>query len=232
LSFTQIYTVVLATILNMSKKEKAEVTPAPPSLKKQLSSTGSTKNGSILSFFSKAPNGTPKSSTGFLHSSSEAKGVNAMAKPSVPVKKPSFKKTTAKNITPVPSSDAMGPSSSQENENGGIPDEVENTGLPSPATPAKKVISQVVNGNAFGSSPSRKVCLLVHIWLRKKTGLTLQLQAKKAISYSESSDDDEDAFDPAGISAKNRKARKPVVANDEDEEDVFIGVLDGADDDG
>jgi DNA mismatch repair protein MSH6 len=154
--------------------------------------------------------------------------VNAMAKPSVPVKKPSFKKTTAKNITPVPSSDAMGPSSSQENENGGIPDEVENTGLPSPATPAKKVISQVVNGNAFGSSPSRKVCLLVHIWLRK----TLQLQAKKAISYAESSDDDEDAFDPAGISAKNRKARKPVVANDEDEEDVFIGVLDGADDDG
>jgi DNA mismatch repair protein MSH6 len=51
----------------------------------------------------------------------------------------------------------MGPSSSQENENGGIPEEVEDNGLPSPATPAKWV--QAVNGNgaAFGSSPSRKV---------------------------------------------------------------------------
>ena len=81
-----------------------------------------------------------------------------MAKPAVPVKKPSFKKITVKNMTPVPSSDAMGPSSSQENENGGIPAEVEDTGLPSPLTPAKK-LQQVVNGSvAFGSSPSRKVC--------------------------------------------------------------------------
>jgi hypothetical protein len=52
----------------------------------------------------------------------------------------------------------MGPSSSQENENGGIPEEVEDIGLPSPSTPAKRV-QQVVNGTlAFGSSPSRKVC--------------------------------------------------------------------------
>ena len=81
-----------------------------------------------------------------------------MAKAAVPVKKPAFKKTAVKNLTPVPSSDAMGPSSSQENENGGIPEEVEDTGLPSPSTPAKRV-QQVVNSTlAFGSSPSRKVC--------------------------------------------------------------------------
>lgn len=140
------------------KNESSEATPArpPSSLKKQTSSAGS-KNGSILSFFSKAPvNGTPSSAGGTWTTNSEPKGVNAMAKPTVP-KKPTFKKTIVKNMTPVPSSDAMGPSSSQENENGGIPEEVEDTGLPSPTTPAKRV--QAVNGNglAFGSSPSRKV---------------------------------------------------------------------------
>lgn len=134
-----------------NKTESTQGTPAPaPSLKKQSLSAGS-KNGSILSFFPKAPaNGTP-------NSFGETKGVNAMAKPQIPVKKPAFKKTTVKNITPVPSSDAVDPSSSQENENGGIPKEVADNGLPSPTTPAKKV--QAVNGHAmaFGSSPSRKV---------------------------------------------------------------------------
>jgi DNA mismatch repair protein MSH6 len=142
----------------MVKKEKGESTPAPPSLKKQASSAGSSKNGSILSFFSKAPNGTSNASTGVWKPNSEAKGVNALAKPPVPVKKPAFKKTSVKNMTPVPSSDAIGPSSSQEKENNGIPEEVEDTGLPSPATPAKR-LAQEVNGNAvvLGSSPSRKV---------------------------------------------------------------------------
>jgi DNA mismatch repair protein MSH6 len=142
----------------MAKKETSEGTPAPSSLKKQTSS-GSTKNGSILSFFSRAPNGTPNSATGVWTASGEAKGINAMAKPNVTVKKPAFKKATTHNVTPAPSSDAMGPSSSQENENGGVLKEVEDTGLPSPTTPTKKVVAQVVNGNALGSSPSRKVCL-------------------------------------------------------------------------
>lgn len=145
----------------MAKKEGLGETPAPSSQKKQQpSSAGSTRNGSILSFFSKAPNGTPNSATGVWAASSEAKGLNSMAKGNVSVKKPSFKKVTANNVTPVPSSDAMGPSSSQENENGGIPEEVEDTGLPLPAAPAKKVVMQEFNGKALGSSPSRKV--LIH----------------------------------------------------------------------
>jgi DNA mismatch repair protein MSH6 len=142
-------------------KEESNATPAkpPPSLKKQSSSSGpQSGQRSIHSFFSKAPaNGTPNSSSGILKASDPSKAVNAMAKPTVPVKKPAFKKSAVKNLTPVPSSDAVGPSSSQENENGGIPEEVEDTGLPSPSTPAK-IVQQVVNGTmAFGSSPSRKV---------------------------------------------------------------------------
>jgi DNA mismatch repair protein MSH6 len=82
-----------------------------------------------------------------------------MAKLATLPKKPAFKKTVSTSITPVPSSDAPGPDSSQENANGGIPEEVDDTGLPSPSTPAKKAVQQVVNGNAMalGSSPSRKV---------------------------------------------------------------------------
>lgn len=58
------------------------------------------------------------------------------------------------------------------------------------------------------------------------------MQAKqKAVSYAESSDD-EDAFDPAGISAKNRRVqRKRVVEDDEDEDDFVMGGDDGAGDD-
>jgi DNA mismatch repair protein MSH6 len=141
----------------MANKENGETTPIPPPLKKQASS--SSKNGSILSFFSKAPNGTPNPSSTVRKPSSEAKGINALPKPAGPIKKPAFKKTAVKNITPVPSSDAISPSSSQENENGGIPSEVEVTGLPSPTTPAKRIAPQEVNGNvvASGISPSRKV---------------------------------------------------------------------------
>ncbi len=142
-------------------KEEVNATPAkpPPSLKKQSSSSG-TQPGqrSIHSFFSRVPSSdTPSSSNGVLKASDTSKALNAMAKPIVPIKKPAFKKVAVKNVTPAPSSDAIGPSSSQENENGGIPEEVEESGLPSPSTPAKKV-QQVVNGTmAFGSSPSRKV---------------------------------------------------------------------------
>lgn len=141
----------------MAKQEKVETTPAPSSLKQQASSAAS-KNGSILSFFSKASNGTPTQSTGVWKPRDEAKGVNALPKLAVPVKKPAFRKAAIKSVTPVPSSDAIGPSSSQENENGGIPEEVE-AGLPSPITPAKRVVAQEVNGDAMvlGSSPSRKV---------------------------------------------------------------------------
>jgi hypothetical protein len=162
LTFRYRFPIYLGRLIKMAKpKDAVNATPArPPPLKKQTSSAGSQSGQrSIASFFSKAPApGTPHSSNGVLKANETSKAVNAMAKPNVPVKKPAFKKTAVKSITPVASSDAIGPSSSQENENGGIPEEVEDTGLPSPSTPAKRV-QQVVNGNGlvFGSSPSRKV---------------------------------------------------------------------------
>ncbi|TVY81493.1 DNA mismatch repair protein msh6 [Lachnellula suecica] len=194
-------------------KDASEATPArpTPTLKKQSSSTGSASGQrSIASFFSKAPANSTLSSLNGALKSNPCNATNSMAKPAAAPKKPAFKKAAVKNMTPVPSSDAMGPSSSQENENGGIPEEVDN-GLPSPTTPAKRVSQQATNGNSVGSSPSRK--------------------AKKVVSYAESDDDDEDAFDPAGISTQRQRKRKPIIEEDEDEEDAFIGGLDGAADD-
>jgi len=145
----------------MVKNEGAgDATPArpPTSLKKQTSSASSTKNGSILNFFSKAPsNGTPKSAGGTPTINSESKVLNSMAKPNIPVKKPAFRKPSAKNMTPVPSSDVIEPSSSQENENGGIPKEVDTTRWRSPLTLANEVQAANVSTIVFGSSPSRKV---------------------------------------------------------------------------
>ncbi|TAQ84034.1 hypothetical protein B7494_g7644 [Chlorociboria aeruginascens] len=193
----------------------AEATPArPPPLKKQSSSAASDKKQhSILGFFSKAP--TNPSPNGGLKPNASTNGVNVMAKPSPPAKKPAFKAAPSLKMTPVPSSDAVEPSSSQENENGGIPSEVD-TGLPSPLTPAKKP-TQAVKGSslALGSSPSRK--------------------AKKAVSYAEpvDEDDDEDIVHPSGTSGR-RKTKRRVVADeseDDDESDAFIGGLDGAMDD-
>jgi DNA mismatch repair protein MSH6 len=61
-------------------------------------------------------------------------------------------------------------------------------------------------------------------------------KAKKVVSYAESDDeDDEDAFDPAGINTQKRKLqRKSRAVEEDDEEDAFVGGLDGAaeDDDG
>ena len=135
-------------------KEESSVTPAkpPPSLKNRTPALGPSQDNdqSIASSRKHLRTRTSSSSNGVLKASETSNAVNAMAKPAVPVKKPAFKKTAVKIVTPVPSSDAMGPSSSQENENGGIPEEVEDTGLPSPSTPAKK-IQQVVNGNAMAS---------------------------------------------------------------------------------
>jgi DNA mismatch repair protein MSH6 len=152
-------------------KDPSNSTPAraPPSLKKQTSSVGSASNQrSIQSFFTKkAPSGTPGSSNGVSEASETSKSVNASTTSIPVVKKPAFRKSAVKNLTPVPSSDAVGPPSSQENENGGIPKEVEASDLPSPSTPAKGVL-QVVNSSALvlGSSPSRKVPRLASTFLR------------------------------------------------------------------
>ncbi|KAH6720735.1 muts domain V-domain-containing protein [Leptodontidium sp. 2 PMI_412] len=185
----------------MGKVKDGSATPAraPTSSQKQNSSAGPPSGQrTIQSFFGKkaaSSTPTPTPSNGVLKVNDTSNAVNAMAKPTLPVKKPAFRKPVVKSMTPVPSSDAMGPSSSQENENGGIPEEA-------------------VNGNALvlGSSPSRK--------------------AKKVVSYAESDDeDDEDAYDPAGINTKRRAVPKTKIEEDDEDEDVFIGGLDGAADD-
>jgi DNA mismatch repair protein MSH6 len=49
------------------------------------------------------------------------------------------------------------------------------------------------------------------------------------VSYAESDDeDDEDAFDPAGIKTQRRRLlQKSKILDDEDDDDVFVGGLDG-----
>ncbi|RDW82600.1 hypothetical protein BP6252_03712 [Coleophoma cylindrospora] len=195
----------------MARKESGEATPArpPPSLKKQNSSA--TNQRSILGFFSKAPtNGTPSTTNSALKENSTANGAT---KTPITVKKPVFKKSTAKNITPVPSSDAIGPPSSQENENGGIPKEVGGFDVQSHSTPTKNVNQIVSDAMDTFSSPSRK--------------------AKKVISYAESDDDEDDVVEPSASISRKRGAsrRKRIIEEDDDEEDAFIGGLDGADDD-
>ncbi|CZT09518.1 probable DNA mismatch repair protein [Rhynchosporium graminicola] len=202
----------------MAKVKEESGTPAraPPSLQKQNSSAGSQRT--IQSFFGKkaaSSTPTPTSSTtnGVLKVNDNSNSANAMAKTTLPPKKPAFRKPAVKNMTPVPSSDAVAPSSSQENENGGIPKEVEDTCLLSPSTPAKRALQTNATSLVLGSSPSRK--------------------AKKVVSYAESDDeDDEDAYDPAGSNTRRRAAApKAKIEEDDEDDDVFIGGLDGAADD-
>ena len=140
----------------MAKKENS-TTPAPPaSLKKQASS--SSKNGSILSFFSKAPNGTPNSATGVWKPASESKTGNDVGKPCVPVNKPVFKKTISKITTPVPSSDALCPPSSQENEDEDTPREVHSLNMLAILNGANLIVAQQSKSTMLmDSSPTRKV---------------------------------------------------------------------------
>lgn len=129
---------------------------APPSLKKQDSSAGSANQRSIQSFFAKKPsNTTPTPANGVTEASDTSKSVNSSAS-ALPPKKPAFKKSAIKNLTPVPSSDAMGPPSSQENLNGGIPEEVSEADLPSSTTAQRPQVTKT-SAMILGSSPSRKV---------------------------------------------------------------------------
>lgn len=148
--------------MRKSSSSAADRTPAkpPPSLKKANSSASAdTKQRFITGFFKKpSTDGTPTSSNGVLKPSSASANTNTVTKPTQPIKKPAFKKSSSafKNATPVPSSDAAGPSSSQENDNGGIPGDDEGNDMPTPTTPAKRV-QQQAKELVIGSSPSRKV---------------------------------------------------------------------------
>ncbi|TGO90999.1 hypothetical protein BPOR_0043g00100 [Botrytis porri] len=188
----------------MVKNTDNETTPArPPTLKKQNSSIGSNKNqASILGFFSKKPatTPTPKTSTaspsGILQPNGSANSAKSTPKPSSTVKRPQFKKPVQKSITPVPSSDNIEPDSSQENENGGIPTELDGcSSLPSAA--AKSVAEQIVDIN----------------------GLALT-----SISYAESDDDDEDVTPRTTQRRKGKKPM--IESDDDDEDTLsYLGLV-------
>ena len=145
-------------------EDAAEVTPSRPlpTLKKQNSSVTSDKSQrSILGFFSKAAsNGTQPASGSGNKTNGLSAASNGNSKLPSTSKKATFTKSKVQNVTPLPSSDPADILSSQENVIDGPADEVD-TSLPSPLTPAKSHVKQVVNGMHLSefSSPSRRVSM-------------------------------------------------------------------------
>ncbi|CAI4219273.1 unnamed protein product [Parascedosporium putredinis] len=194
-------------------------TPAKTPSSQKKGPTGSASAGkqqSIMSFFGR-PSATP---------SSAASKSKAAAPQSSPV--PCLKETTksnslprprAANITPIPSSDAVDPPSSQENMDSTVTKvrsaAAAAAGLPSPVTPAEALVKQTRTTSRpfMSSSPTRK--------------------ARKAVNYAESDDEDEDPFQRIQTSRARRKTRAlPTVSDDEDDYKEEAGnVADAADED-
>ncbi|KAL3427447.1 DNA mismatch repair protein msh6 [Phlyctema vagabunda] len=191
----------------MVKRENGDATPAraPPSLKKQSSSASSSKNqASILGFFSKAStNGTPKTSANALKDSGSANAVNSTPKSVAPVKKPAFRKTVVKAATPVPSSDAIGPPSSQENENGGIPSEGVNGAVGAMSSPSRKAKKQISYAESEDDEDEDIV---------QPASKSRRNGAKTQRKVVEEDDDDDDAF-VGGLDGAD---------NDDDDMDDFV----------
>lgn len=135
-------------------------TPAR-STKTPSGSTG--KQQSILGFFSKAAglaSSASKPSPGSA-TSVQNKNMSQCLKETTKSNSMSTIKRNNINITPVPSSDAMEPSSSQENMESATV-KVLRDQLPSPVTPAEIVTQQAGKGPSQpGSSPSRKVSSVI-----------------------------------------------------------------------
>ncbi|KAJ4004729.1 DNA mismatch repair protein msh6 [Fusarium irregulare] len=169
-------------------------TPArtPAKSTKASATPSSTKQRSIVSFFSKAPPSSPAAASSPLAKPSstpkqpsclkETTKANSLPK-STPSSKPKSTPTTAKQATPVPDSDAIEPPSSQENLDATV----------------KKSASKMKH-DALPSSPTRKV--------------------KKVVSYAESSDEDE-PFQFGGASKQRRRRARviPVVKDEDDYEE-------------
>ncbi|KAI1372382.1 DNA mismatch repair protein Msh6 [Hypoxylon crocopeplum] len=185
----------------------ARKTPSMSRKPSSASSSAAGKQQTILGFFSKAPQNSSPSSSCLKETT------RSNRKPSV--------------VTPVPSSDALEPSSSQENHGSAATVKVpRNASLPSPVTPAEQANKQAFSAVAsVASSPSRK--------------------AKKTVSYAESSDEDEDVFVAMKASQSRRRGRqrprvdddegddyeegKDVVPDDEDDEMADFVVSDDSD---
>ncbi len=196
----------------------------------QTASTG--KQQSILGFFSKSGGGGIASSP--APSSAERKVASS---PCLQETTRSNSMATTKrsvNLTPLPSSDAIEPGSSQENRH---PSDIKV--CPRESTSASyltlaKMILQPATG-VTASSPSRKVSPSILWQLSTLSGTsantTLQSQkAKKEVNYAESSgEEDEDVF--VSLRANRTRQRRPRTTVPDDDEDDYQAPEEGQKDD-
>jgi DNA mismatch repair protein MSH6 len=185
-------------------------TSAAPSAKKSTpASTG--KQQSILGFFVR--NGTPSTQRATPKDASSSPCLKETTKSNYMAIK-----TRPANITPVPSSDAVEPSSSQENANHDKL-KVADACLPSPLTPAELIKQAAPAKVGAPSSPVRNV--------RPSRPLpqdhcpNVIPQAKRSVNYAESSDDDEDPF--ASMRAAQSRRRNKVRSSIMEDEDEYDG---------
>ncbi|KAI0018584.1 muts domain V [Xylariomycetidae sp. FL0641] len=172
-------------------------TPAkpPPSLSRKPSSASSSAKGkqqSILGFFAKSASPAQHPSTTPVPSAASNQGAclkESTRSNSLQLSGKSTKK--APNVTPVPSSDALEPSSSQENHDT----------TPVPTAPTSKSGPHGIMAS-LGSSPSRKAKKVVSY-------------------AESSDDEDEDVFDALQSAQTRRRARQRPSAIQEDGEDDY-----------
>ncbi|KAH7140124.1 muts domain V-domain-containing protein [Dactylonectria estremocensis] len=191
------------------KASAAARTPAKAT--KPTAPTSSAKQRSIVSFFQKAAPSTPAAASSPLSKVTPSKQSSCLKETTKANSLPKAKlplKPSVKLSTPVPSSDAIEPPSSQENMDSGV--KVAQMPLSSPSvTPAKSRQAPARKSDALPSSPSRKV--------------------KKVVSYAESSDE-EGPFKFNNASATRRRTRARQVVKDEDDYDENDDVAEEDDD--
>ncbi|KAI8947853.1 DNA mismatch repair protein msh6 [Xylaria longipes] len=160
-----------------------------PSSASASSSTATRKQQSILGFFARSsPSAPSKSSTATTPTAATPARPSCLRETTKSNSLQLNRSKKPSNATPIPSSDAIEPSSSQENHGSASVTPTNKK----PVAPAKIVM---------GSSPTRKV--------------------KKAVSYAESSDDDDQdvfaALEAPRSRCRARQRTKPIVEEDEDE---------------
>lgn len=186
--------------------EGNEVSTPKATLKKSSSATQSNKGQrSILGFFAKSA--TPTGTT--------------------PTPTPGLPQKSSFRSSPVPSSDAVAPSSPIETKVAIKSGKNKENGLPSPASSADRIngANRVSEGLASSgvNSPSRKASSNHYAW-HQYTNLVYQ--AKKAVNYVESDEDEDEVLKPSNGNRLQRRPSKRRRIDLEESDDEF-----GIDDD-
>ncbi|KAK2608567.1 DNA mismatch repair protein msh6 [Conoideocrella luteorostrata] len=204
--------------------EKSETstarTPARPAAKPAGSVTSSAKQRSIMSFFQKSSPGPASSPTTRDKVSPDSQRSSCLQETtkanSLPQRKPSVKLST-----PVPSSDAIEPPSSQENADPALTKNPVRNALLSPTrmNSSAKRASGATSESVIGGSPTRKASL----------GFNL---SRRFLEASDDDDDEDDEpFNYGNRAQPRRRGRARPVVKDEDEYDEQDAVSEGDDDD-